>query len=57
MLDAIHNIKGSAVRVDPLDRIIDLFNNRSPSDLSNLNKPQPTIKIPLKIKEGQTIGE
>ncbi len=52
MLDAIHKVKGQSISVDPLDRIIDIFNNRSPANLANLNKPQPTIKIPLKFKEG-----
>jgi|APGre2960657404_1045060.scaffolds.fasta_scaffold12666_2 hypothetical protein len=55
MLDAIHKVKGQSTSIDPLDKIIDIFNNRSPTSLSNLNKPLPTLKIPLKIKEGQTI--
>lgn len=57
LLDAIHKVKGQSSSVDPLDKIIDLFNNRTPSNLASLNKPQPVIKIPMLIKEGQSIEE
>jgi hypothetical protein len=51
LLDAIHKVKGQNSSVDPLDKIIDLFNNRTPQNLANLNKPSPIIKIPMLIKE------
>jgi hypothetical protein len=56
-LDAIHKFKGQAVSVDPLDKIIQIFNNRTPQNLESLNKPQPIIKIPMFMKEGQSIEE
>ncbi len=44
LLDAIHRMTAEET-VSPLDRILDLFNNRGVQSLKGV----PVIKIPLKI--------
>jgi hypothetical protein len=51
-LDAIHRAGGkNKTTYNPLERIIDLFNNRTPQELDALDKPLPIIRIPLKLSE------
>ena len=48
-MDAIHRASGKKQESNPLERIIDLFNNRTPQELDALGKPLPITRIPLKM--------
>lgn len=47
MLDSIHKTASGEVTRDPLDRIIDIFNNKSPQNLQQAEKILPFMRIPL----------
>ncbi len=47
MLDSIHKTSTGDVTRDPLERIIDIFNNKSPLQLQASEKMLPFIRIPL----------
>jgi hypothetical protein len=57
MLDSIHKTSTGDTTRDPLDRISDIFNNKSPLNLDQSDKMLPFIRIPLIAGfEGQTVS-
>jgi len=56
MLDSIHKLSGQEKSRDPLDRMIDLMNNRSPLSLHQSNKILPIIRIPLLYKPAEEVS-
>ena len=50
MLDSIHKTATGNQQRDPLDRIIDIFNNKTPDQLTLAGKMIPFITIPMLYK-------
>ena len=50
MLDSIHKTSTGEKQRDPLERIVDIFNNRLALQLQQAGRMLPFIRIPLKYE-------